>query len=99
MLVVVGGDAVDEGSGCVDGGHGWDAEGDSFAAEDNGVALWVAAFLGGGDDVVDAAAFDEVGSVEAFAFVDLVELDDVDVWICGFDGVGSAFGCVDFEAW
>lgn len=38
VLIVVTADAVDEGVGGVDGGHGWDAQGDSLATEDDGVA-------------------------------------------------------------
>lgn len=47
MLIVVTGDAVDQGAGCVDSSHSWNAESDSFAAEDNGVALWITTFFGG----------------------------------------------------
>ena len=98
MLVVVTADAIDEGVGGVDGGHGWDAEGDCFAAEDDGVALWIAAFFGGGDDVVNLSAFDKVDGVKFIAFVNFVEFYNVDVWVSSFDGFGGAFGGKEFKA-
>ena len=98
VLIVVTADAVDEGVGGVDGGHGWDAQGDSLATEDDGVALWVAAFFGGGDDVVNLATFNKDACVKVVTFVNFVELYHVDVRVSGFDGLCGALGGKEFKA-
>ena len=97
-MVVVTADAVDQCVCGVDGGHGWDTEGDCFTTEDYRVTLWVAAFFGGGDDVINLATFNKVTCVEFVAFVNLVEFYNVNVRVCGFDGFCSPFGCINFKA-